>query len=99
MEGIIHISVGGPVQKISVKGKIFTFEFHPYCGPIALKKNGDALKDQPNEFLEAASLWIQQGRKIENGLCVYYHEPVPITQKIGGRSYRIVGYQEPQRGE
>jgi hypothetical protein len=98
MEGLIHISLGGPVQKISVRGKIYTFEWHPYCGPIALKRNGDEARSQPVHFLEAASLWHQQGKRIENDLCVYDVPGEPISQHIVGRQYKIVGHHPDKRG-
>lgn len=89
------VLVGGPVQKISVNGKIYTFEWHPYCGPTALKRNGDPLAKQPTEFLEAATFWNKQGREMENGLCVWYREfePEPITEHIGGRHWKLIGYK------
>lgn len=98
MTGIIHISLGGPVHQISVGGKIITFEMHPYCGPAALKKNGDPLTNQPPRFLAAASLWCQQGKRIESDLCVYDIPGEPITQHIGGRHYRVIGHTPSRRG-
>ncbi|HWL50798.1 MAG TPA: hypothetical protein VNQ90_00075 [Chthoniobacteraceae bacterium] len=98
----ISISVGGPDRKISIDGKIYTFEMHPYCGPCLLNGQGDPV--DPNKtfmkFLEAASLWAQQGERIgEDGLCIYDHPPEPIKQHIRGRHWKITGYTEPRRGE
>lgn len=28
-------------------GKLWRWDFHEYCGPLFLKKNGDPLKNQP----------------------------------------------------
>lgn len=97
---LVHISMGGPDRQISVGGKIYTFEDHPFCGPTLLNKGGDPidLKDHPQDFLEAASLWVQQGRRTENGLCVWYHPAEPIVEHIGGRHYRYVGETEPRPG-
>lgn len=61
------------MHKISVGGKIYEFEMHPYCGPNILNRNGEPLKHQPLDFLEAASLWAQQGQMVDGGLCRWEH--------------------------
>lgn len=67
------ICTGGPIRKILVNGRVIEFEMHPYCGPTILKKNGEPAKRQPMSFLHAASLWAQQGQKIDkNGLCIWH---------------------------
>lgn len=95
---IIHISVGGPVQKISVNGTVYTFEWHPYCGPAKLNPNGDPSVTQPVAFLEAAGLWDEQGRRMEDGLCRWDYPAEPIRKHIGGRNYLVTGYHKPKRG-
>jgi len=95
----VFIMRGGPDFKISVKGTIYTFEMHPLCGPVALDGNGDPADEQPLEFLEAASLWAQQGQITEDGMAVYYVPGKPITEHIGGLHHKVVGYTEPTRGE
>lgn len=92
------LDCGGPMRKIQVNGTVCEFEMHPYCGPNFLNKKGEPLKHQPAAFLKAASLWAQQGQKIENGMCVWYHEPEMITEHIGGRHYRIKGFKPAVRG-
>jgi hypothetical protein len=89
-----HLSVGGSIQTIQVGGKRYRFEMHPVCGPIALSKRDKELKEQPLAFLEAASFWAQQGRRVdEDGLCVWEwpaqeeYDTVPI----GRRSAKVVG--------
>jgi hypothetical protein len=85
--------------KISVGGKIIDFEMHPYCGPTILnKRTGSPLKNQPTAFLESASLWAKQGKKMENGLCLWYHEPKEILQHMGGRHWKIIGYEPSVKG-
>lgn len=100
MIGRVFLDCGGPEYDISVGGKIYHFEMHPYCGPSLLKKNGDPvdLGKTPKRFLEAASLWAQQGQKVENGLCVWFHEPKPILKHLGGKHFLIVGEHPPERG-
>jgi hypothetical protein len=71
------IDCGGPIQTIEVNGTRYLFEMHQYCGPVAIKPNGDARKSQPMEFLEAASLWARQGQKVDkNGLCIWEWRPL-----------------------
>ncbi len=84
--------------KISVGGEIIDFEMHPNCGPNILDRNGRPLNRQPHDFLHAASLWAQQGKRMENGLCRWDHEPKMITKHLGGRRYKLVGYEHPMRG-
>lgn len=95
----ICILTGGPEFDIQANGKVYHFEMHPYCGPVALnKRTKNELKHQPMSFLEAASLWAQQGQSVENGLCRWDHEPKPILKHLGGRHYQLVGNYPPERG-
>lgn len=96
--GLIHIMVGGPEFDIQVQGKVYHFEMHRYCGPVWLNKRGDPYAYQPRKFLHAASLWAQQGQKVENGLCVWHHEPEMITRHMYGRNYEFLGYKPAVRG-
>jgi len=93
------LSLGGEDYRISVGGQVVTFELHPYCGPTLLDHKGDPADDQPLEFLKAASLWIQQGKRMEDGLCRWDHPSEPITEHLGGRHYLVIGYTMPRRGE
>ena len=82
------ILTGGDEFNIRVRGKMFHFEWHPYSGPIALTKRGDEAASQPGYFLEAASLWHQQGmRMTPDGYCVWKPKTVAITEHLGGRHY------------
>ena len=94
----VFIFAGGPMRKISVDGKIYEFEMHPVCGPTILDKSGGPAKSQPMKFLKAASLWAQQGQRVEDGLCVYDHPAEPITRHIGGRHHILTGFSDPRRG-
>lgn len=93
------VLIGGPMRKISVGGKIYEFEMHPYCGPTLSDKHGSPLEKQPSAFLEAASLWAQQGERIEDGLCRWDHKPEPILKHLGGRHYQVVGHHPARKGE
>lgn len=93
---LIHISRGGPIHTIQVNGKRHTFEMHPYCGPIAIGKRGNGLLHQAKDFLEAASHWAQQGRRVgSDGLCIWEHPAYEelITRPIGKRSAVVTGFK------
>ncbi len=94
----VFLDCGGPMRKISVNGKIYEFEMHPYCGPNILNRKGEPLKNQPRTFLRAASLWAQQGQRIEDGLCVWDYPPEEIIKHIGGRHFLFMGFKELVRG-
>ncbi len=102
---IACVLVGGPDREISVGGKRYRFEMHPYFGPGLVNKNGDVAANQqaPRAFWEAVSLWAQQGQPIDptTGLCIWFHEPAPILdRKLKAKGINLVrGYKEPQRGE
>lgn len=96
---LIHISLGGPIHTIQVNGRRVTFEMHPYCGPIAInKRTGESLKHQRMDFLTAVTQWVKGGKRTENDLCVWYHEPVEILKHLGGRHWKLVGYAQEKRG-
>lgn len=96
----LHLEVGGPMYKIKRCGKIYEFELNQFAGPNILnKKTGSPLKNQPMPFLEAVSLWLQQGKRMENGLCRWDHDPEKILKHLGGRHYLVLGFKEPERGE
>lgn len=98
-DSVAHIMEAGPTRKISVGGKIYIFEMHRYCGPVLLTKKGEPAAKQPAKFLEAASLWAQQGQRMEGDLCRWDWPSEPIIEHIFGRHYRVTGYTQPRRGE
>ena len=98
--GRVFLEHGGPTRKIKVGGKVFTFEMHPYCGPMLLRRDVEPAAYNPPKFLEAVSLWAQQGEKIDaDGFCIWYHAPKEILKHLGGRHWKLVGYEEPVKGE
>jgi hypothetical protein len=89
--GSVCILAGGPEFKIRVTGKTYTFEF-PHAGPAVLTKTGAIAAVQPTAFLEAASLWNQQGRRMtEDGYCIWTPKPKDILKHLGGRNYEVIG--------
>lgn len=95
----VFLDCGGAEFTIQVSGVKYRFEMHPWCGPNILNRRGEPLKRQPRAFLIAASLWAQQGQRVENGLCVWDHEPEPIVEHLGGRNYKLLGFKPAARGE
>lgn len=86
--------------RISVGGRIFTFEWSDQFGPFLIGKRGEELKAKPtNAFLDAVTLWFRQGKKVDaDGLCEWWHKPEEILEHLGGRNFLVVGWKEPVRG-
>jgi hypothetical protein len=94
------MNFGGPNYKISIEGKVYTFEDHPWIGPAMLKKNGDPAIYQPGWFLEAVTWWYQSGKKVgEDGLCVWEYPAEPITKTLCKGHAEVVGWTKPRKGE
>ena len=76
---LIHVSYGGPDRYLSVGGKMYRFEDHPYLGPIVLcPKTGEVSERQPPEsdkFWMHVNAWYQQGKKVQEvcgkAWCIY----------------------------
>ena len=94
---LIHISLAGPTRIITdAKGKRWTFEMHHYCGPIALNKSGDPMERQPGErspFWHAVTRWAQGGHRLNGTECIWEEGPKPVLEHIGGKHYRVVGWE------
>jgi len=76
------LECGGLMMKIKIDGKVYEFEDHPFCGPNILYKNGTPLPKQPLKFLTAASLWCQQGKRMEGEFCRWDYPAEPIIERI-----------------
>lgn len=49
-------------------GKVWYFEYHKFCGPTVLRRDGELSKRQPTEkspFWDVLDGWIQQGQRVE----------------------------------
>ncbi len=84
--------VGGPDLHITVDGRVYCFEMHPYCGPVILGKRGDPLALQPAKkslFWVAVDCWVEQGKQIDTvNNCVYKLEvDIPILKHLGGKHF------------
>ena len=93
------LDAGERMFKISVDATVYEFELNRFAGPNVVDRDGRPWEEQPPGFLKAASLWLQQGRRMEDNLCRWDHEPEPILKHLGGKRYLILGYHPPRRGE
>lgn len=62
---------------IAINGQVFRFEWSDRFGPLMLGKRGQPLANMlPTRslFWKALHWWIKQGKRVENGRCLY--EPV-----------------------
>lgn len=58
--------VGGAEYTIDVAGASYAFEMNGYCGPIPSVELGPK-----HEFWRAVSLWVAQGRQVEDGIAIW----------------------------
>lgn len=94
---VIFIMNRGPTLTITdAKGKAWTFEDHPYCGPNVVLDDGATPADpQPgprSQFWQCVDLWTAQGRRRNpDGSCLWEPEPDPPLVHLGGRHYAYAG--------
>lgn len=67
--GGLSITLGGSDHVvIDARGRRWTFEFHPYCGPIVLKANGDPASRQPSSrspFWPPFEAWLADRKAVK----------------------------------
>lgn len=82
---------GGDQRKIVVRGVVVYFSWSDRFGPLPETKKGDGrYLSWRHPFWRAASLWDLQGRREEDGACVW-HEPKNLVLKhMGGKHYLII---------
>lgn len=83
----------GPFM-IEVKGKSYRFGDSDRFGPYLADKHGDPTANpypaERSPFWRAHRIWVRQGRRTEDGKCIW-DEPKPTTVRmIGKRSCVIV---------
>lgn len=73
---------GGGEYFIEVRGQRIRFEWSDIFGPLPINKNGTEAKSigPKHGFWRAVSWWNLQGRKIENGLCVWRVPKRPVYE-------------------
>jgi len=83
----------GPFFITDENGKQYCFEDSDCFGPSLLGKKGDPLSKQPGErspFWRAHSLWVRQGRRLEDGKNCIWDEPKPQTVRMIGKRTCVV---------
>jgi len=71
-----HVTLAGPELTIEAGGKLFTFEWHSYCGPIPLNKRGDPKElGERSPFWQAITFWIEQGKRLDENRRAIWEEP------------------------
>lgn len=61
---------------IDVGGKRFRFEYHRYCGPMPVNRDGEVrISPVPKAFWEAVTVWCKQGKRLDGDVCVWKPEP------------------------
>lgn len=90
--------MGGTNRKIlDQTGKEWLFEDHPYYGPVVLNGKGDPIKKEPDPkslFWKCVNQWYAQGKKIEDGLCLWTPEKKMKFKHIVGKRYMFDGYED-----
>lgn len=94
---LIHTSMAGhEISIIDRNNRRWRFEDHRYCGPVAVDRNGDPLKEQPEDespFWEAVECWYQQGKPTKEtgvGLLAKWVRPTMKEMiHIGGGRYML----------
>ena len=84
---VICILQGGETFKIKVGSRMIYFEMHTFCGPMAISKNGNEIKT-PSGFYKAVTLWIKQGKRVENGIALW-NRPKPY--RLEDNATQIIG--------
>jgi hypothetical protein len=74
--GVMHFY---PVYSLVWQGREYRLEWHPFCGPVRLKKNGEPYARQPGErhpFWAGIQAWISHGLHADaEGRCLV--APIP----------------------
>lgn len=92
----VRILWGGPDYVIEDEsGSVIKFEDHPRCGPVVLNRDGSVKATQPGErapFWRVWEWWVDGGKKVENGRCIWVAPPPPPKLVwLGGRNYAEEG--------
>ena len=74
--GALH--VGGPELTIETHGRVYRFEWHSYCGPMPVDRNGNGRHlGHRDPFWVAVSHWAEQGKKLDENRRAIWEEPKP----------------------
>ena len=77
------------VYAIEVAGRTWRFEWSDMFGPLFVGARGEPLRTQPNPLavLLAMSWWVQQGKRVVDGRCVWVSPVGARRVHIGGRHW------------
>lgn len=64
-----HMSLGGETLQIKSPKRTYNFEYHHYCGPIPLRKDGEPMERIPKDFWEALEQWEAAGMWLDGNKC------------------------------
>lgn len=71
--GAVHIDWSEHYE-IEFNGRIYRFEWHDYCGPWPVRKDGELFSrqwGQRNPVWKAFHWWLWGGKRHENFKCIY----------------------------
>ena len=71
-------------------GQMFRFEFATMFGPAMLGKRGQHVDRYPprkSPFWKALQTWIQQGKRVVDGRCIYELPPAQLMVKLAGNQW------------
>ncbi len=75
----------GKTYRICVGARTFLFDWSDRFGPTLVDKDGRQLSAAlPRRFVIAASLWAVQGKRVEDGMCVWHTPRKPVFKIQNG---------------
>lgn len=89
---------GGGDYRIDVRGKTIRFEWSEQFGPMPVNRDGSEARSikHNHPFWRIVSLWNLQGRRIENGMCIWHEPRKPVYEiEKRGRSNVITKVIDP----
>lgn len=92
----------GPFIITDENGKQWRFEDSDRFGPFILGKKGDPLASQPGErspFWRVHSIWVQQGRRVEDEINCLWNEPKPTTVRMLSKRVGVVVENGEENGK
>lgn len=72
---------------IAVGARRYRFDYSDIFGPSVVDRSGREIA-QPSHrspFWRAVSLWALQGKRIDDGMCVWHEPAQPVCEQRGGQ--------------
>lgn len=92
----------GPFVITDENGKQYRFEDSDRFGPSLIGKKGDPLATQPgtrSPFWRIHSIWVQQGRRVEDAINCIWDEPKPTTIRMLSKRVGVVVENGEENGK